>query len=112
MKCLYCGIRELKLRNTRVVRFCSSVCFGKFSAKPFILKKGYKRIHLPDHHRADSKGYVREHLVIMEKHLKRKLKKDEVVHHIDRNPLNNEVSNLMLFPNNAEHIRFHRSNKF
>ena len=39
--------------------------------------------------------------------LGRKLKPDEVVHHIDGNKRNNEPSNLKVFENQAEHARFH-----
>lgn len=54
-----------------------------------------------------SKGvYVPEHRVIMEKLLKRKLKTEEVVHHIDRNRSNNELSNLRVMTN-KEHLNLH-----
>lgn len=47
------------------------------------------------------------HRVIAEQMLGRKLKPDEVVHHIDGNKRNNEPSNLKVFKNQAEHARFH-----
>jgi hypothetical protein len=31
-----------------------------------------------------------------------------VVHHINRNTLDNSLSNLMVFRNSGDHIRFHR----
>ncbi len=56
----------------------------------------------------DKKGYVQvkangifqaEHRVVMEKILGRPLRKGEVVHHIDGNPINNSPSNLELWLN-------------
>lgn len=56
--------------------------------------------------RITSKGYVeftngehkgrREHIVIMERHICRKLKANECVHHIDHNRANNNIENLLL----------------
>ena len=51
------------------------------------------------------------HRVIMANHIGRELTKKEVVHHIDGNKANNEISNLMLFPNNGDHIRYHNKLK-
>ena len=47
------------------------------------------------------------HRLIMEKHLGRKLAKEEIVHHIDGNKKNNNIKNLQLFGCNADHIKFH-----
>lgn len=46
------------------------------------------------------------HRVVMEKHLGRKLKKDEVVHHIDGDKTNNEITNLKVM-NRKEHNKLH-----
>jgi len=48
-----------------------------------------------------------EHRDIVEKVIGRKLKPEEVVHHLDLNKKNNNINNLMLFKNGSEHIRFH-----
>lgn len=48
-----------------------------------------------------------EHRIVMEKHLGRKLTKTEVVHHIDGDKNNNDISNLKLFSNISEHVKFH-----
>lgn len=53
-------------------------------------------------------SYLLEHRLIMEKYLGRKLKKEEVVHHIDGNKTNNDINNLKLFPTNTDHLIFHR----
>lgn len=47
-----------------------------------------------------------EHRIIMEKVLGRKLKADEIVHHIDGNKWNNDPSNLMVVTR-EEHALIH-----
>ena len=44
---------------------------------------GYIYVYAPYHPFAESKGYVREHRLVMEKHLGRYLKPEERVHHIN-----------------------------
>lgn len=77
-----------------------------------IRKDGYILAVAPDDHPypADShKGsglkYVLQHRLVMEQHLGRYLEPGEVVHHIDENPSNNDISNLRLFASQAEHMR-------
>jgi HNH endonuclease len=70
----------------------------------FTTKLGYVNILIPDHPNANHKGYVREHRLVMEKHLGRYLTEDEVVHHKDGNPSNNNINNLELYSKNSEHM--------
>jgi len=60
--------------------FCSRICFSKNNTQPFILKKGYKKILNYLHPRADKKGYVFEHIIIMENHIQRSLFPGEEIH--------------------------------
>ena len=88
---------------------------------PSWFKKGHKGIYRGHGGRIDHEGYIRvlvgrknnhteyqlEHRMIMEKRLGRKLKNEEIVHHIDGNRKNNSVDNLMLFSSHREHAVFH-----
>lgn len=47
------------------------------------------------------------HRKVMEDYLGRKLKSSEIVHHIDGNKLNNDISNLVVV-SRKEHINIHR----
>lgn len=66
-----------------------------------IIKGGYVFVKSKD------SKYYPEHRIIMEKFIKRKLKKEERIHHINENKRDNKIENLMLFPNQKEHARFH-----
>ena len=50
--------------------------------------------------------FIDEHRHVMEQFLRRKLKKNEVVHHKDGNKLNNNIENLQLMTD-TEHRRLH-----
>ena len=49
---------------------------------------------------------IQEHRLIAEKILKRKLKKNEIIHHRDGDKKNNDPLNLMLFENQSSHVSF------
>lgn len=59
-------------------------------------RAGYILIIKPDHPRADSQGYVKEHWLVMEAYLGRYLTDDEVVHHINQKRDDNRLENLQL----------------
>ena len=80
----------------------------KFHKGFIISHNGYRLLMAKDHPKKDCKGYVREHILIMEAHLGRYLTSDEVVHHIDENKLNNDISNLQLMTK-WEHKSYHSS---
>jgi hypothetical protein len=66
----------------------------------FVDKFGYVQVTLsrddPLRCMVKKTGTVREHRLVMARHLNRPLKGDETVHHLDGNPQNNELSNLQL----------------
>lgn len=74
--------------------------------KRYRLSSGYIAVYMPDHPRAGVRNCVYEHDLVMEKHIGRFLDDGEVVHHIDGNKENNDISNLMLLTN-SEHGKLH-----
>lgn len=71
-----------------------------------VTHNGYKCVKAPGHPNADSKGYVREHVLVMEAHIGRCLEPHECVHHKDRDKQNNALENLELLAK-AEHAALH-----
>lgn len=69
---------------------------------------GYICIYAPNHPHANCIGYVYEHRLVMERKLGRFLLRIETVHHINGVPDDNREENLSLFPNNREHMIYHR----
>ncbi len=109
--CLCCGTSFHPTHKINS-KYCSTKCSHAHRKKPYIINKGYKRLLLPSHHKADSKGYVYEHILVLEKKLDRLLKPNEVTHHIDENKLNNNPSNLTVCINNTFHLnQYHNIRK-
>lgn len=104
--CLNCG-KEFTVKNYRKsTKCCCQKCGVEYRDK---LKIGNKY--------TDKKGYVHvyvgngkhklEHVLVIEEAIGRELTKNECVHHIDHNPSNNDISNLLLMTRGA-HSKLHR----
>lgn len=74
----------------------------------FIDSYGYVFIYAPKNNRADHRGYVREHIMIAERILRKPLPAHAVVHHINGKPGDNRKNNLIICENNSYHIFLHR----
>lgn len=122
-KCLECGI-EIKTYLSRLGRkkYCSRSCRAKNCPNLFKLghktnsgkprkggvyhhSSGYTHIYSANHPHKDCRGYVPEHILIMEKSIGRFIVSPEVVHHKNRIKNDNRIENLQLFKNNSEHIK-------
>jgi transposase-like protein len=70
--------------------------------------RGRKLIYNPSHKDTNFLGkYVYEYRLIAEKKIGRALNKNEIVHHIDNNPKNNNLDNLLVLTQ-SQHINLHR----
>ncbi len=74
-------------------------------------RHGYVNIHRPLHPFCNKKNYVAEHRLAMESFIGRYLKPREVVHHINGVKGDNRIENLMLFPSDTEHQKYHREGR-
>ena len=72
------------------------------------LNDGYSYLYYPNHPNSTKSGYILEHRLVMEVYIGRFLEKQEVVHHIDHNKLNNDTNNLILCENQKEHNLLHK----
>lgn len=69
-------------------------------------KHGYILVKAPlDHPYKNKNGYIREHRLLMEKHLGRYLDPAEVIHHINGVKSDNRIENLQLYGSHSEHFR-------
>ena len=69
---------------------------------------GYIQINNPTHPCAGKKGYVYEHRLVMENHIGRYLKPEEIIHHVNGIVDDNRIENLMLFANKAKHNSYEK----
>lgn len=67
------------------------------------IDNGYVYAHSPNHPCKDHHGRVRQHRLVIEKHLGRFLLPDEVVHHINGDKKDNRIENLELFSSHGQH---------
>lgn len=103
---------EMNVSITTIFRRLRSMKLteSKRSAKTRITHLGYEQTFCPSHPRANCDGFVFTHILVIEKSINRYLEDDEIVHHIDENKLNNDISNLYL-TDRAEHARIHHAKK-
>lgn len=105
VECAWCG-KEFTSRN-HAATYCSRKCSSEAHSGPnhHFWKGGkrtkYKFLRI-------NGNLVKEHRHVMAQHLERKLRRKEVVHHIDEDGMNNKLSNLHLFHCEACHQHHHK----
>lgn len=68
---------------------------------------GYVKVMVPDHPRADSSGYVLEHILVVEKRIGRFLVGSEEVHHENEIKFDNRDENLIFCTDRKYHNLLH-----
>lgn len=81
---------------------------GTWKGGKSVSSEGYVLVLLRDHPNAMPNGYVKEHRLVMERHLGRLLKRDEIVHHVNGDKADNRIENLELM-RQSDHVAEHRT---
>jgi hypothetical protein len=87
--------------------FCSKLCVYDYRKKTGNTKRNGYWLENEYIVLYNGGAYIKEHRLVMEKKIGRKLLDNEVVHHIDGNRSNNKEENLLLMTH-GEHSRLHR----
>lgn len=69
-------------------------------------QQGYRLIYAPNHPNRTIHNYIMEHRLVMERHLNRLLRRDEVIHHLNGIRSDNRLENLELL-SASEHTKRH-----
>ena len=109
--CDQCGIEFAACPSAvkrSAVKYCSRACYNKARGANAtkIDVRGYIQEWAPDHPYADRRGYVLQHRLVMERHIRRVLDKREIVHHLDGDIQNNDITNLAVM-SQSEHMKLH-----
>lgn len=104
--CKNCGVEFLPPRQAEGGTFCSYACRGESQRLERVDRNGYWYVNLPSHPNSSSQGYVPEHHLVMEKFLGHYVEDGMIVHHIDEDRKNNDISNLS-YMSDSEHKSLH-----
>ena len=124
-KCLNCGkdFNRSKYKSGRIEsisnykkrKFCSHKCFSSYNTgNNHSNWNGGGIKHRPDGYIRNSKTNQYIHREVMEKHLGRKLKKEEIIHHINGDTSDNRIKNLEISTNSEhrkKHVKSQKRNK-
>jgi hypothetical protein len=107
-RCIVCNC-DFYVADYRALtaQYCSRSCLAKVHLARFAehrLKPTGKPAHKYKYITIGKRKHTRLHRYLMEQHLGRKLDRNEHVHHINGDPTDNRIDNLMVL-SNADHQR-------
>lgn len=105
--CVSC--RNSKIRQGKIPWNKGKVFESKIVGNSYIDSHGYRQVWCGKLGKGRKDGYGLEHRVKLEEHLQRKLLKEEIVHHIDGDKLNNILTNLFVCDSISNHRLIHSS---
>ena len=112
-KCKACSkpLKDIPCYRKRK-KTCSRKCHGVWismnAKKKSFIDNGYIRVLIPLKDQIGNNKYAMKHRLVMERHLGRKLRDDEIVHHKNHNRSDNRISNLQVMTY-SEHTSHHMS---
>ena len=71
--------------------------------------RGYRKVKRSGHPRANSCGYVYEHLLVAEQKIGRPLVGGDCVHHLNGDKGDNNPENVIVCASSVEHLRYHQA---
>lgn len=105
-QCKSCGIKI-----SRRAEYCRPCCFEARKEKRrsehhgnVVSQGDYLYVYLPEHPRADKKGYVRQHMLIWEQMTGKELPLGWHVHHLNGIKKDNRPSNLVGLPSKKHYL--------
>ncbi len=108
--CAECGT-DVVIRYPSLLRprnYCNRTCLGAYRSKHYrshyaaswkggVTKdRGRVLYHMPGYHLAQADGYVYRYRLMAEEKLGRRLRHDEIIHHIDGDETNDDMDNLIV----------------
>lgn len=82
---------------------------AKWKGGVYAATGGYRMVMRPGHPRANSKGYVYEHILVWEKETGTRVPKNCCIHHLNGNKQDNRIENLCVMLRSA-HSSLHHTN--
>lgn len=103
--CLNCG-KEFETRRNRV-RYCSRSCYGEFRKGKTLAEYPSLGAESPYQYVMVAGRHTLKHRAVMEANLGRRLRSDEIVHHVNEDRRDNDPTNLELKEGHREHRKTH-----